>query len=83
MTDWSVVAHQAAEDHLEECELWMSWFDEGEPEGERPAGEDPSSAPYDGCQTCVIRETLHAAWPVIEEGLRAELAIVGRTGFAE
>lgn len=53
------------------CNEWLTFYDEGEPEGQRPAGEDPSTAPYCGCETCVIREVLSAAWPVIEEGVRS------------
>lgn len=69
--DWGVQAHTAAERHLDACDAWLAYFDDDEPAGERPAGGDPSSAPYCGCQTCLIREVLHAAWPVLEEAIRS------------
>lgn len=69
--DWGYEAHQAAVKHLDACDAFMYWEEEGEAEGEeRPAGESPAIAPYCGCQDCTIRETLHAAWPIIEEAVR-------------
>lgn len=68
--DWGFEAHQAAEQHLDACDAWLAYYDDPD-EQERPAGDDPASAPYDGCQTCLIREALHAAWPVIEEAVRS------------
>lgn len=71
-TDWGYQAQQAAEAHMDTLERWQEYYDEGEPEDERPEGDPPESAgPYCGCHTCVIRETLHAAWPVIEEAVRS------------
>lgn len=53
-------AHEAAAKHLEAC--WDAFHAEQE-------GDDdvvsPASAPFDGCQTCETRETLHAAWPLL------------------
>lgn len=69
--DWGREAHDAAVAHWDACEAWMDWYDGGEVKGERPAGGDPASAPYCGCQNCVVREVLYAAWPVIEEAIRA------------
>lgn len=69
--DWGWRAQQVAEAHLDTCNEWLSFYEEGEPEGQRPAGEDPSIAPYCGCDTCIVREVLSAAWPVIEEGVRS------------
>lgn len=69
--DWGYEAHQAAVKHLDACDEWMVFYDEGEPEDLRPAGEDPSIAPYDGCQDCTVREALYAAWPIIEEAVRS------------
>jgi hypothetical protein len=69
--DWGYEAQQSAEAHVDACQRWCDYFEEGEPEDELPAGEDPSCGPYCGCTTCIIRETLHAAWPVIEEGIRS------------
>lgn len=69
--DWGKDAHDTAIAHLDRCDAWLAYFDEGEPDGERPDFDDPSSAPYCGCQTCLVRETLHAAWPVIDEAIRS------------
>lgn len=71
--DYGVQAQRAAENHLQSCNEWMEYYDEGESGGaERPAGDDPSFAPYDGCETCVIREALFAAYPVLQEGITAD-----------
>lgn len=69
--DWGAEAHQAAIDHLDVCDAWEAYYEEGEPEGARPAGEHPAMSPYCGCQTCMVREVLSAAWPVIEEAVRS------------
>lgn len=72
--DWGVEAQRVAEAHLELLDQWMDYYDnEHDPDAgvPRPDQPDPSSAPFDGCGTCVVRETLHAAWPVIEEAVRS------------
>lgn len=70
--DWGFEAQQAAEKHLDLCDAHMYWEEEGEAEGEdRPEGESPAIGPYCGCQTCTVRETLYAAWPIIEEAVRS------------
>jgi hypothetical protein len=68
--DWGYEAQQAAEAHLAVCAEWMDYYEEGE-NAEPPEGEDPSCAPYDGCDTCLVREVLHAAWPIIEKAVRS------------
>jgi hypothetical protein len=56
-------AQAAAEAHLAACEEAMCEADcLGEAEVDSPA-----SAPFCGCTTCQVRETLHAAWPIFEE----------------
>lgn len=70
LRDWGLEAHDAAINHLDQCDAWLAYFD-NEDEEERPAGQDPASAPYCGCQTCLVREVLYAAWPIIEEGVRS------------
>lgn len=63
--DVGYLAHHAAERHLAACHdaLWAwSEREDGEPEPESPA-----SAPFCGCDTCVVREVLYAAWPIYEE----------------
>ena len=75
MTDWGLLAQEAAEAHLQLCEQWMDYNEEFDPqEFTRPDGEDPSVGPFCGCTTCIVRETLHAAWPIIERGIRADFA---------
>lgn len=66
--DWGLLAQEAAENHLYACD---EWFDYEEGDGERPAGEPPSCAPYCGCLTCIIREVLSATWPILEEAVRS------------
>jgi len=60
--EWATRAQRAAEEHLEEC--WASLDDEElEPE---------TMAPFCGCFTCQVRETLHAAMPYLRAMIRAE-----------
>jgi hypothetical protein len=70
--DWGVEAHKAAEDRLDLCQAWL-YFHENEDgyEEQEPAQPDPSSAPFCGCETCVVREVLDAAWPIIEAAIRS------------
>lgn len=49
-----VAAQKAAEEHLAAC--WASLHDEDVPEPE-------TFSPFCGCQTCEVREVLHAAEP--------------------
>ncbi len=62
MIPWDAgqAAHDAAEAHLNA--IWEAETGERE--------DSPESAPFCGCQTCIIREVLHAAWPVFEASLR-------------
>jgi len=52
-------AHIEAHDHLIAC--ISSVLDEDE------TIEDPSSAPFCGCEVCVVREVLYAACPFLEK----------------
>ena len=61
MPDWGVLAQKAAEKHLAACMEAMFAMDEGEEEVESPA-----SATFCGCDTCIVREVLYAAWPILE-----------------
>lgn len=56
MTDHAHDAQQAAEHHLEAC---YALLNDEEEEAEGPE----TLAPFCGCFTCQVRETLHAAWP--------------------
>jgi hypothetical protein len=63
--DHRLAAHRAAVAHLEACLAHLDQqaeVDAGYLEAEL-LGEDPSSAPFDGCEDCLVREVLHAAWP--------------------
>jgi len=77
MRDYGMEAQAAAEKHLNDC---MAWLDYQESDGVAeaygvsttpgiPEGlvVDPASAPFDGCDTCVVREVLFAAWPIMVE----------------
>lgn len=61
--DWGREAQQAAEDHLDALDEALGLQEDG-------ASIDWSAydaaAPYCGCRTCTVRETLHAAWPVLK-----------------
>jgi len=63
--DYGLEAQQAAEAHLAEC--WAAM----EHEGEDVVILSPVSAPFCGCQTCEVRETLFAAWPFLVEAVKA------------
>lgn len=71
--DYGYEAQQAAEAHLDLCNEWEEWEENGGEEGslEAPKGENPAVGPYCGCITCTIREILHAAWPILEAGVRS------------
>jgi hypothetical protein len=53
-----------------------------EPLAEPLEGEEPFG-PYDGCETCIVREVLHAAWPAMRELARRELDSAAMTGTPE
>lgn len=56
---------QAAERHLDEC--WEAYYaaeEEPDPDKWPPS---PAIGPFCGCQTCLVREVLHAGWRVFEE----------------
>ena len=71
--DYGYEAQQAAEAHLDLCNEWEEWEENGGEEGSlgAPKGENPAVGPYCGCTTCTIREILHAAWSIIEAGVRS------------
>jgi hypothetical protein len=55
-------AQRAAEVHLEACLEAMWEYEENGVEVESPA-----SAPFCGCNTCVVREVLWAGWQYLEK----------------
>lgn len=60
-----VRAQQAAERHLAACQEAL-WAADQEPDVDKWP-ETPASAPFCGCDTCVVREVLYAAEPILEE----------------
>lgn len=64
-TDFGVLAQKAAEAHLSAC--WEAYYAEEEGENLEDLPESPACAPFCGCETCVVREVLFAAWPIIEQ----------------
>jgi hypothetical protein len=59
-TDWGAMAHKAAIEHLQAC------YEALDEEAVRPDVEWPDTAgPFCGCDDCVVREVLHAAWPIV------------------
>jgi hypothetical protein len=73
--DFGDRAHRAAEDRLD---VLMGLLD-ADPEefAAATAHLDPppvAGVGYCGCATCDIRETLAAAWPILLEAARAEVA---------
>lgn len=69
-TDHEALAQQAAMEHLAACQDAL-FAEEGE-ELDVAAGT-PAIAPYCGCDTCIVREVLHAAWPHMLELAREEV----------
>lgn len=65
---WERKVQEACETRLEQC-MTAYWHREEEGCGGECKDEpnDPSCAPFDGCDTCVVREILDAAWPFMAE----------------
>jgi len=76
--DFGAEAHAAAAAHYEAClaaymhEENDGYYDEY-PEGDAPEYPEDMAGPFCDCETCMIREVLHAAWPILEEGAVALL----------
>lgn len=61
-SDWAAEAQKAAEEHLAACyEAMWDEHDEGL--------DSPAIAPFCGCDTCVVREVLWAAWSHLQRGV--------------
>lgn len=67
VVDHEALAQRAAETHLAACQeaLWA--------EEEGTDVESPALGPFCGCDTCIVREILHAAWPHLLELAREEV----------
>lgn len=63
--DYGAEAQAAAEKHLEACWAWFHHEQDGEdlPEDLAHLTASPSVGGFCGCDTCEVREVLHAAWP--------------------
>lgn len=59
-------AHHAAEMRLQDC--WAALLDNDQ------LAEARLSAPYCGCDTCVVREVLDAAYPHLRQHFTEEAA---------
>lgn len=63
--DYGLEAQQAAEAHLEA--LWEA----ADSDDEHAMDDIDIAAPWCGCTTCIVREVLHAAWPILQEAVKA------------
>jgi hypothetical protein len=54
----------AAERHLNAC--WDAHYAEEEAEDGAEEVPSPAVGPFCGCETCIVRECIAGAWPVIE-----------------
>lgn len=68
--DFGAEAQAAAEAHLAACQEAFWAMEEGD------EIESPASAPFCGCDTCVVREVLWAAWTIMDAWV--EDALEGR-----
>jgi hypothetical protein len=58
--EFGQVVQRKAEAHLAACFDAMDAFEEA-PDAEQ-APESPAFGPFDGCQTCIVREVLSVCW---------------------
>lgn len=73
--DYGYEAQQAAEKHLDAIYAAQEATDEADENGIEPPEWPPTAGPWcGGCDTCMVRETLFAAWPILLEAARAEIA---------
>ena len=61
--DYGREAQVAAEAHVAAC--FDAYYANEELEDGQPEVGGPESAPFDGCDTCQVREALFAAWPLL------------------
>lgn len=82
--DYGYAAQVAAEAHLDACEASEEAYEEALMDGvDLDHIDTPASAPYCACQTCMVREVLYAAWPVLVNGLAELLRGAGHVAAAE
>lgn len=73
-TDYGLLAQKAAEEHLDACYEAM-WKAEEEDDF---AVDSPASGPFCGCETCVVREVLHASYEFLILALQDEVIVPDR-----
>jgi hypothetical protein len=72
MSELERKAQEAGEARLAYCQE-MLYEDDHPDEPIRPPGEfEEPCGPYCGCETCIVREVLDAAWPFMLEMAREE-----------
>lgn len=82
--DAGAAAHAAAQAHLDACHAAEEAYDQALADGTDTTGIDtPASAPFDGCETCEVREILYAAWPVLTADVVTRLRAAGHTDAAD
>lgn len=71
--DYGREAHAAAEEHIQACFEALADCDEydaSDDDDDMDVPTSPALAPFCGCLTCIVRETLYAAWPLVEKQVR-------------
>lgn len=71
--DYGFEAQKAAEAHLDAIYEFEEAYEQDWPD--KDLMDTPAIGPWCGCQTCVVREALHAAWPSLREAARMELLL--------
>ena len=74
--DFGAEAHAAAAKHLEAIAAAHDYEEYGDyyhDTDEAPEWPEDMAGPWCACDTCTIRETLHAAWPILRAGAIADL----------
>lgn len=82
MPDHEAAAQRAGEERLAYCQAQL--YEDENPDPPAPApgeGQEPC-APFCGCDTCIVREVLDAAWPHLLELAREEARRPGVTVVA-
>lgn len=82
--DYPAEAQLAAENHLAAISIHEEAADEALSEGKSydELPDSPAVAPWDGCDTCVVREVLFAGWPYAVAEIAAWLEEQGQPNLA-
>lgn len=83
--DAGKAAQAAAEAHLEACTAALDAAEDAQDSDAyaEAVQASPAAAPFDGCTTCEVRETLAAAWPIIVADCAAVVELAGHPGAAK